>query len=71
MIGEKKVVRYRREGAYIPGVGGQASVFAYQHPDAWMVPLGEDAQVTTSRILAYNGQTGEFETLNTRYVPAE
>lgn len=69
MAFQKKIVEYRRADAFIPGVGMSAMVFAYQHPDALYVQPGEDACVTTSRVLSYNSDSGEFETLNTRYVP--
>lgn len=68
-MSEKKIVKYRRADAFIPGVGMSATVFAYQHPDALYIQSGEDAVVTTSRIVSHNTDTGEFETLNTRYVP--
>lgn len=65
----KKVVQYRASDAFIQGVDGYASVFAYQHPDALYVEPGTDARVTTSRIVAFDADSGEFETLNTKYVP--
>lgn len=68
-MSDKKIVKYRRADAWIPGIGMSALVYAYGHPDALYVEPGTDACLTTSRVVSYNSDTGVFETLNTLYVP--
>ena len=60
----KPVVKYSKERGAQIGVGGSAFVYGLDHPH-----LGE-GYVSTSEVLSYDSNTGEFETLNTRYVPA-
>jgi hypothetical protein len=45
-------------------VDGRAVVIACNHPDPYILP-GE--VVTTSRVIAYDKNSGTFETLNTIY----
>lgn len=59
---QKPTVRYSPFGAFIV-VGTSAYVVALDHPSWGHSP------VTTSTVQSYDKATGEFETLNTRYVP--
>lgn len=63
----KPVVKYR---VFLPGhivVGSRAIVFAIDHYNP-MIPPNE--LVNTSTVQTYDEATGEFETLNTKYVLA-
>ena len=61
----KPVVQYAT--ASFIRVGERADVVPVDHPDTFNVTNGEWA--STSKVLSYDANTGEFETLNTRYVP--
>ena len=64
---DKPVVKYRE---VIPGmihIGLRATIIPLDHPNPnGIVFNGEVAH--TSRVLSYDKATGEFETMNTRYV---
>jgi len=49
-------------------VGGRAWLGpVFDHHDQYLVPAGAP-YVTTSRVVSYDEATGNFETMNTRYV---
>ena len=63
----KQVVHYRAGSAFNVHVGQRASVIPLDHPDTVLVENGYTA--TTSRVVSYDANTGEFETLNSLYKP--
>jgi hypothetical protein len=65
---EKPRVGYTKP-RYI-AVGHRAVVFVPNHPNhlIWH-NIGQNVVVTTSTVLSYDDETGEFETLNTIYYP--
>ena len=65
---EKKVVQYTVSPYTSIVVGQRALVIPVDHPDTVKVTNGVHA--FTSEVIAYNSETGEFETLNSRYLPA-
>lgn len=69
---EKPVVRYDRSPSmYWIQVGNSAYVTPLDHPnhlEGHHVTNG--MQIRTSTVISYDKATGEFETLNTKYVPA-
>jgi hypothetical protein len=64
---EKKVVQYAVTPHTSIQVGMGALVSPVDHPDTENVTNGLHA--FTSEVLSYDTETGEFETLNTKYVP--
>lgn len=66
--GDKQTVQYELgpHGRIVVGEG--AFVKPVDHPDTENVRNGEYAY--TSEVLSHDADTGEFETLNTRYVLA-
>jgi hypothetical protein len=46
--------------------GTSAYVFPLDHPSSL---VSNTAVVRTSKVISYNKETGEFETMNTKYVP--
>lgn len=60
----KQVVKYRPYKLGSIGVDQRAVVIAVNHPDPFILP-GE--VVSTSRVIAYEKESGKFETLNTIY----
>lgn len=71
MSDTKPIVQYRREDGFFINVGKCAYVTPIDHPnhlEAHSVTNGRE--VRTSTVLSYNKETGEFETRNTKYVPA-
>ena len=63
----KKVVQYVVSPHTYIREGESALVVPVDHPDTENVANGVHAR--TSTVVSYNTDTGEFETLNTRYVP--
>lgn len=61
---DKPVVQYLPNAWNYVNVGQRASVYALNHPH-----LGAD-RISTSKVVSYDSNTGEFETQNTLYVPA-
>jgi hypothetical protein len=70
---EKPVVHYDRSPSnYWIQVGHSAYVTPLNHPnhlEGHSVVNG--LQIRTSTVISYDEATGEFETLNTKYVPAQ
>lgn len=64
----KPIVHYKSlHGSIV--VGQSATVFPVDHPDAENV--SNTTVAFTSNVVSYSPETGEFETMNTRYVPLE
>jgi hypothetical protein len=63
----KKVVHYDERMPKDILVGHSALVWPVDHPDTARV--SNLTSVRTSKVVAYNPNTGEFETLNTIYMP--
>ena len=62
---EKPVVEYTLARMSGIRVGYSASIHTFGHPAAY---LDNAHYVTTSVVLKYDDETGDFETLNTKYV---
>jgi hypothetical protein len=60
----KPIVNYIKETAFPIAVGNVARVETTNHPDC-----SNTNYVQTSRVIIYNSLTGEFETMNSKYVP--
>jgi hypothetical protein len=65
---EKQTVQYLISPYTNIVVGQRALVIPMDHPDTINVTNGVHA--FTSEVIAYNSETGEFETRNSRYLPA-
>jgi hypothetical protein len=63
---EKQVVQYRVTPFQRIVEGDSAFILPLDHPDTENVSNGTFA--STSTVLSYNPETGDFETKNTRYV---
>ena len=66
MNSEKPVIHYIPEDDVIINVGRAAFVFPLDHPQCT-----NKYHVLTSTVLWHDKDTGEFETTNSIYVPAE
>lgn len=64
----KKIVHYDRKSAIMINVGYAAIIETLDHPNCKNLK-GEP--VFTSKVIAHNEYTGEFETLNTLYKPID
>lgn len=63
----KKVVHYIVSPDNFIAEGVSAFVVPVDHPDTYNV--SNNCPVCTSKVLSFDIQTGEFETLNTLYKP--
>lgn len=63
----KPIVQYTGEGCFIK-VGTSAFVITLDHPHTKNYI---DRVVQTSEVISHNKVTGDFETLNTKYVKAK
>lgn len=62
---EKPVVEYLPAGDFPILVDERAYIFTYGHPAAY---LDKAPYVITSAVVSYDKETGDMETLNTKYV---
>lgn len=62
---EKPVVEYLPAGDFPILVDERAYIFTYGHPATY---LDKAPYVITSPVVSYDKNTGNFETLNTKYV---
>lgn len=69
MSNAKRVVEYRPIEGFTPEVGFRTWVVPVNHPDAVNVDNGYPAN--TSVVVWYDSATGCFDTLYSRYVPAQ
>lgn len=66
----KPVVRYREIAPGHVFVGLSATVIPLDHPNPYGLVTNNEI-VHTSRVISYDKATGDFETMNTKYVKAE
>lgn len=66
MTSIKPVVRYLKNKSQFISVGMGATVQPIDHPSEL---VSNTSWIITSKVISYNIKTGEFETLNTKYVP--
>lgn len=66
----KSVVRYKEVAPGFIHIGLSATIIPLDHPNPnGLVTNGEVAH--TSRVVSYDPNTGDFETMNTKYVRVE
>lgn len=63
----KPIVKYKASEPHHIVLGGSACVFPINHPNPHGM-VSNTKQIYTSTVLSYDRSTGDFETLNTRYV---
>ena len=62
----KPLVHYRSADVF--GIGKSAYVNPIDHPSPW---VSNTTVIMTTAVISHNKETGEFETENTRYIPAQ
>ena len=65
----KSIVHYYKNLMHDINLGGKAFIHPVDHPDTERV--SNTTWVFTSKVISHDPDTGEFETLNTKYVPKE
>lgn len=63
----KPIVKYKASEPHRIVLGASACVFPINHPNPNGL-VSNTKQIFTSTVLSYDRSTGDFETLNTRYV---
>lgn len=63
----KPIVKYKSSKVRHIVIGKSACVFPIDHPNPNGL-VSNTKQIYTSTVLSYDKSTGDFETLNTRYV---
>lgn len=65
---DKPVVHYSKQDDSVVQLGHPAFIKPIDHPSE---NVSNESYVITSKVIGLDSETGEFETLNTKYKPEE